>query len=240
VREFFATYDFLTLSLLFAVPALLGWWLRPDLRPRMQAGALLSLPFALTERFFYPDYWSPTFVFDLIHRIGFGIEDLLFVAAFGAFAVTGPCLVTGERIERCAPPQAWRRAVAAVAGLIATAVALHTLGLSMYSATIATELVAVALVLTRRPDLCRAALTGGLVVTAIYGAICLLYEALLPGVFERVWHTEGLFNRTVAGVPLEELVYGAASGALATVVLPWLRGERYARTGLAGAAVATR
>jgi len=229
VRAFFTTYDFLTLALLFAVPAAIGWWLRPDLRARMRAGALLSLPFALTERFFYPEYWSPTFLFDLIGTLGFGIEDLVFVAAFGAFAVTGPSLATGERIEPWTAPLPWTRAGAAVATLMAIAVALHGLGLSMFAATIVTEVGATALVLSRRRDLWRAALTGGMFITGVYGAIGVLYEALLPGVFDRVWHTDALFARTVAGVPLEELVYGAASGALATVVLPWLRGERYIR-----------
>jgi hypothetical protein len=228
VRAFFATHDFLTLALLFVGPPAIGAWLRPDLRARMRTGALLSLPFALTERFFLAKYWSPTFLFDLAETLGFGIEDLLFVASFGAFAVTGPCLATGERLEPCGPPRRGRRAAAAVAALLGSALALHGLGLSMYSATIATEAGAVALVLSRRRDLWRAAVTGGLFITAIYGAICLAYEALLPGVFARVWHTEGLFDRTLAGVPLEELVYGASSGALATVLLPWARGERYA------------
>ena len=222
-----ATHDFLTLALLFAVPAAVGWWLRPDLRTRMRAGALLSLPFALTERFFHPDYWSPTFLFDLIEQLGFGIEDLIFVAAFGAFAVTGPCLLTGERIESHGPAMDWIAALSVVVALIASAVTMHALGLSMYAATIVTESAAVVLVLSRRRDLWRAALIGGWFIAAIYGGVCYLYAALLPGVFDRVWHTEALFDRAVAGVPLEELVYGAVSGALATVVLPWLRGEGY-------------
>ena len=93
-----------------------------------------------------------------------------------------------------------------------------------------TECAAVAVVLTRRPDLGRWALIGGAFITLVYGLVCLAFDALLPGAFDRIWHTEGLFDRTVAGVPLEELVYGAASGALATVVLPWLRGEGYVRS----------
>ena len=73
------------------------------------------------------------------------------------------------------------------------------------------------------------ALVGGLFVTAIYALICLVYAALLPGIFERVWHTEALFDRSVAGIPLEELLYGLASGALATAALPAVTGQRYLR-----------
>ena len=99
----------------------------------------------------------------------------------------------------------------------------------MYGATIAAELAALALLLRLRRDLALPALVGGLFVTAIYALICLLYAALLPGIFERVWHTEALFDRSVAGIPLEELLYGLASGALATAALPAVTGQRYLR-----------
>ena len=99
----------------------------------------------------------------------------------------------------------------------------------MYGATIAAELATLAALLRLRPDLTLPALFGGLFVTAIYALICLVYAALLPGIFERVWHTEALFDRSIAGIPLEELLYGFASGALATAALPAVTGQRYLR-----------
>ena len=101
MMTFFERYDFLLLALLFCLPPLLIAAARADLRPLKRRAALLALPFALTERFFYPEYWSPTFLFDLIDQLGFGIEDLLFVAAFGAFAATAyPALDTFGRTRR--------------------------------------------------------------------------------------------------------------------------------------------
>lgn len=225
---FFRHYDFLTLALLFCLPPLLIATARADLRPLMARAAWLALPFALTERFFYPEYWSPTFLFDLIHRVGFGIEDLLFVAAFGSFAAAAYPALTGHHLAPFAPPRPGL-ATALIAGAIGCALLLHAAGLSMYGATITAEATALAAILLLRPDLRGAAPLGGLLVAAIYGLLCLLYEALLPGTFERVWHTETLFNRTVAHVPLEELLYGFASGALATAALPAVTGSRYLR-----------
>ena len=228
MMTFFERYDFLLLALLFCLPPLLIAAARPDLRPLMRRAALLALPFALTERFFYPEYWSPTFLFDLIDQLGFGLEDLLFVAAFGAFAATAYPAIAGRQIVAAGPPRP-RLAAALIAGSITTALLLHTAGISMYGATIAAELAALALLLRLRRDLALPALVGGLFVTAIYALICLLYAALLPGIFERVWHTEALFDRSVAGIPLEELLYGLASGALATAALPAVTGQRYLR-----------
>jgi hypothetical protein len=224
----FARYDFLLLALLFCLPPLFIAAARPDLRPLMRRAALLALPFALTERFFYPDYWSPTFLFDLIDQLGFGLEDLLFVAAFGAFAATAYPALARRQIVAAAPPRP-RLAATLIAGSIATALLLHAAGLPMYGATITAELVTLAAVLRLRPDLALPALVGGLFVTAIYAIICLVYAALLPGIFDRVWHTEALFDRTLAAIPLEELLYGLASGALATAVLPVVLRGRWER-----------
>ena len=81
-------YNFLMLCLLFWIPAVLAYVSRPDLRRAMRLAALCSLPFAFSEFLFYPDYWTPTFLFDLGDRLGFGIEDFLFVSALAANAVS--------------------------------------------------------------------------------------------------------------------------------------------------------
>src|SRR5687768_14714972 len=87
-RELSLRYNFLILCVLFAVPPLCIYGVRPDLRRPMAVTALFSLPFGLTESWFYPEYWQPEFLFDLADHIGFGVEDLLFVAALGAFTAT--------------------------------------------------------------------------------------------------------------------------------------------------------
>jgi hypothetical protein len=77
-------YDFLVLSLLCWIPGFGAGFMRPDLRRAIVLSALCSLPFAFTEFLFYPEYWTPTFLFDLGDRLGFGIEDFLFVSAIAA------------------------------------------------------------------------------------------------------------------------------------------------------------
>lgn len=60
---------------------------------------LLSLPFATTEWMFYPDYWAPKFLFDLVDIIGFGIEDFLFVSALGVSSSSAWFVATGKGLE---------------------------------------------------------------------------------------------------------------------------------------------
>jgi hypothetical protein len=222
-------HDFLLLAILFALPGAVVFALRRDLRPLILRAAIASLPFAFTERLFYPEYWSPKFLFDLIDVLGFGLEDLLFVAGLGAFTATAypfafrrrPVPREGDR------PRPFARGLA----LIGAAIGATLLGIAahvpaIYSAP-AAMLAGAGFVIARRPDLLSAGLLGGVVSTLVYGAICLVYAAILPGVFDRVWHTEVFLDRFILGVPLEELVYGFGAGASAAVVFPWAFGERF-------------
>ena len=88
MTDFFLHYNFLTLTLLFAVPGILTGIARPDLRRTIVSVIPCALPFACTEFLFYPTYWEPAFLFDLGRRIGFGIEDIIFVAGLAAFTST--------------------------------------------------------------------------------------------------------------------------------------------------------
>jgi hypothetical protein len=225
-------YDFLILALLFLAPGALAWAARPDLRPHMARAAVAALPFAATERLFYPTYWSPHFLFDLVDVLGFGLEDVLFLVGLAAFTATAYPVAFGRGYEP-REPRSGRRALARGASLVAAALgaalALVAAGVPVIYAAIGAMAGAAAAVVARRPDLLAPSLLGGLVSTLVYAALCWLYAALLPGVFARAWHTERFLNRFAAGVPLEELLYGWAAGSVATVFLPFAFGLRFVR-----------
>ncbi|HEU4405813.1 MAG TPA: lycopene cyclase domain-containing protein [Polyangiaceae bacterium] len=224
-------YDFLALALLCLAPGALAWALRPDLRPAMARSALAALPFAPTERLFYPTYWSPRFLFDLVETIGFGVEDLIFLAGLAAFTTAAYPFAFRRALVPRGPPSARRafaRAGAVVALTLGAGLALVALGLPAIYACLAAMAGAALAVVLRRPDLLAPSLLGGLVSALVYGAICLLYEALFPGVFRRVWHTEHFLGRFLLGLPLEELLYGWAAGSAASAFAPFAFGFGFA------------
>ncbi|MEC9441210.1 MAG: hypothetical protein VYE40_08925, partial [Myxococcota bacterium] len=92
-------YSFLTLSLILALPGAMVFVLRRDLRVMIGWMALASVPFAWTELLFYPTYWKPKFLFDLIDVIGFGIEDVLFVVGLAAFSSTSWAFASGQTLR---------------------------------------------------------------------------------------------------------------------------------------------
>ncbi|WP_437967849.1 lycopene cyclase domain-containing protein [Sorangium sp. So ce260] len=231
------THEFLLLSLLFLLPGGVIWLARPDLRSLMKRVALASLPFAATERLFYPRYWAPKFLFDLADRIGFGVEDVLFLVGLSAFSSTAYAVVFRRAPVPCGAPGArpWLRAAAAIALVLAAAGALLTAGVPvLYASVAAMGAVAAALIATRR-DLIVPGLLGALLSAAVYLCLCLVFAALVPGVFERTWRPSVLLpGKALLGVPLDEVLYGLGAGLAATVFPPWAFGFRYGRAGSAG------
>jgi hypothetical protein len=226
-------YNFLVLCALFALPAALIAVLRPDLRKILKLTVPASVPFAATEFLFYPSYWRPKFLFDLADRIGFGIEDVLFVTSLGALTSTLYPFAARRTAE---PPRApaprpslvRRAAIPLVAALVATAI-LHVLGVPMIYGSCVIMAGVTAAILSARRDLIAPALVGAVLTTLVYGGLCLAFAAIIPGIFDLAWNTDKFSNVFVLGVPLEELLYAASTGSVGTVFYPYVTGASFVR-----------
>ncbi len=182
------THEFLVLALLFLVPGALIWLARPDMRPLMEKMALASLPFAATEWLFYPEYWAPKFLFNLADRIGFGIEDVLFVGGLAAFSSTAYAVAFGRTpVPSGAPGRTWMRVTGAIVLVLAVVGLLLAVGVPILYASVAAMALVSGGLLWMRRDLIAPSLLGAIVSAAIYLALCLIFAAIVPGVFERTW-----------------------------------------------------
>lgn len=223
-------YSFLVLSLLFLLPGAAIVLLRADLRPLLGLTAALSLPFAATEFLFYPTYWEPRTLFNLVERVGFGIEDVLFVVGLGLITSGIYPAVFRKRILRQKSESLGRMVLRAALLLAATAaavVAAVLLDVHMIYAAPVIMLVAAAFIVVRRIDLFVPSLLGGALTVTVYTGLSLVFELLIPGVFAMDWNTEAFLNRYVLGVPVEELLYGFASGLVGSVVGMYLLRARF-------------
>ena len=222
----------MTLALLFALPGVLIYSVRPDLRTVIARVVLFSLPFAFTEFLFYPDYWEPVFLFDLGRRIGFGIEDFLFVAGLAAFSATAYAACCNRAYAPCGSTTARACAVRALL-LFSCAGALLACMLAggiavIYAACLAMLGAGVTAAIFRR-DLVMPALAGAFIATALYFVLCRIVDLVIPGMFQTVWHTEKFLGVFAAGVPVEELLYGWAAGFAATVFYPYVFDLRFVK-----------
>lgn len=224
------TYNFLILCLLFLLPGAVVFALRADLRRVIGIMAFCSVPFAFTESLFYPSYWEPKFLFDLADRIGFGIEDILFVVGLSAFTSTAYAFFSGARYEPLAQLSPWvmvtKGAVilAVTFGLVGIAVLF---GIPMIYGSFWIMLGVSGYLCVSRPDLLWPGLLGGLFSLLVYAVLCLIFAWLIPGVFQLAWKTEQFLNIFVLGIPLEEVMYGFAAGVAASVFYPYVWCQRF-------------
>lgn len=220
-------YSFLVLSIVLAVPGVLIWVFRDDLRPVIHRMMLASIPFAFTERLFYPEYWQPRFLFDLVNVVGFGIEDLLFVMGLAAFSSTAWAVVSGQTIAAGEHRASLRNASALLAGCFVVVGLVALWGIPMiYSAPIIMMVFGVGICVARR-DLWWPSLGGAAVTTLVYTGGCLLLMLLVPRVFELDWNSDRFLNIFVWGIPLEELLYASTAGFIATGFYPYVTGSRF-------------
>lgn len=227
------TYSFLVLSILLALPGALIWMLRADLRPMLRILAIASIPFAFTELLFYPTYWKPVFLFDLVNIIGFGVEDIIFVVGLSAFASGSYPAIFGKAfLPPSAPtpslaPKSIKRAVGTLALCFFAVFVLAMMNVPMiYGSFLIMGSFSLAILALRR-DLLPACLGGALVTGLGYTLICMLLAALIPEVFELDWNTDKFTNIFILGIPLEEIVYATLSGAIAAIFYPFITGSTF-------------
>ncbi|MGH8009377.1 MAG: lycopene cyclase domain-containing protein [Candidatus Binatia bacterium] len=223
-------YNFLILSLLFLLPGAIVFAARADLRRVIGIMALCSIPFAFTESLFYPSYWEPKFLFDLADRIGFGIEDVLFVVGLSAFTSTAYAFFSGARYERLGA-LSLQKTLASGATVLAVTFALVAfvalLGVPMIYGSFWIMLGVTGFLCLRRPDLLWPSLLGGLWSALVYSLLCVIFGWLIPEVFQLTWKTEQFLNLFILGIPLEEIMYGFAAGVAATAFYPYVWRQRF-------------
>lgn len=227
---FFQHYNFFTLTLLFCLPGIMIWAWRPDLRRVIVRVIPFALPFACTEFLFYPSYWEPNFLFDLGNRIGFGIEDFIFVSALAAFTSTIYAFVINHSYTPSGKSGTFACALRALslfvfAGLFFTGEIIA--GVSVIYAAYLVMIVCACIMLTLRRDLTIPTLLGACLCTAIYFLLSLIAEKIMPGLFKNTWHTHNFLNIFIAGVPLDELLYGFSTGLVGTAFYPYVFSRKF-------------
>ncbi|MBW1892641.1 MAG: hypothetical protein JRI91_02940 [Deltaproteobacteria bacterium] len=192
--------------------------------------ALCSIPFAFTERFFYPSYWEPVFLFDLADKIGFGIEDLLFVIGLSAFTSTTYAFFFGVgycMINKFSLLSVIFKGLTVLGSAFLLIVLVALLNIEMIYGSFGIMLGISCFIFMARKDLLIPSLIGGILSTTVYSSLCLCLNALVPGVFKLTWHTDQFLNIFILGIPLEELIYGFAAGMIATAFYPYAFSKRF-------------
>lgn len=229
-------YVWLAWSTAFLVPWVGLWLVDPARRRTMWRASVVTALFGLTEPIFVPRYWNPPSLFDLAQRTGFDLESLIFSFAIGGIgvvlydAVTRRDIVEMPAEERHRRRHRWHREMLWVP--VVSFVPLYLLPWNPIFAALASLAAGAVAAAVCRPDLARKSTIGGFLFLGLYGAFMLALRWSAPGYIASVWNLPALSGVLIAGIPLEELVFGFTFGAYWSSVyehLTWRAGTKNRR-----------
>lgn len=209
-------YVWLLWSSAFLLPWIALYLTNPSSRTVMWRASLATAVLGLTEPIFVPEYWNPPSLFELAQRTGFDIESLIFSFAIGG---VGAVLYNALTRTHLAPIPAEQRTeplhrfhTMALLLPYAAFVPLALLpGNPIYPAIASLVLGGAASVICR-PQLAKKTLTSGALFLGFYAVFMLGLKWFAPGYIEQVWNLRALSGVLIDGIPLEELLFGAAFG----------------------------
>jgi hypothetical protein len=185
-------------------------------RPMVWVSAL-TMPLGLSEAIFVPAYWNPPSLFDLAKTTGLDVESFIFCFSIGGVGAvlyhivcdhTLTPLGVVSREQRRDPYH--RPAMVVPAAAFAM---LYFLPWNPIYSAISAMVFGSIIILVYRGDLRdKVFISGGLFVV-YYAFFLLLLDWLSPDYIGRVWNLSMLSGATIAGIPLEELLFAFAFGA---------------------------
>ena len=188
----------------------------PGHRKVMWRTSLVTALSGLTEPIYVPRYWNPPSLFDLAQRTRFDIESLIFAFAIGGIGcalydtLTKRDLGPVSAAERHSSRHRFHRV--ALLSPYFLFVPLYFLPWNPIYPSLVCVLVGAVAAVICRPDLWRKTLIGGLLFLGLYGIFMLGLRLSSPGYIEQVWNLRALSGILIAGIPLEELLFGLTFG----------------------------
>lgn len=204
-----AGYPYLAGSLESLVVALLALYTISEHRRDLLIAGLCAVPMALHSMTMVPDYWNPRRIAVLL----VGPEDVLFCFSFGVIAWAFAVAPWRSRLATRPQPAtaaAWA-AMISLFGYLLYDVARMAGTPTMGSHLLAMVGVALAL-LSVRPRLWRLSLSGALILPLFYILGTAPIVLVWPDFFGQ-WSTGGTSGYSLAGIPIEELLWAIGFGA---------------------------
>ncbi|MBI2642446.1 MAG: hypothetical protein HYW97_01220 [Candidatus Wildermuthbacteria bacterium] len=217
-------YAYFIGALLVLLPGLAVFVLRKDLRKEMLWAGTLALPFGFSEIFFH-EYWVPPSLFNLIERVGFGIEDFLFVFSVGCIAAIVYEVGAKKRLQKLRKVKGTHLLPYAILVLAYVGLEGFSPLTSIYNAMLAL-FISTAFIAIARRDLIPQIVIAAMLFGGLYFLLFLVFNYLFPGYISSVYRPEAARLGLVFGVPVPEILFAISAGALWSGLYEYTRGFR--------------
>ncbi len=219
----FHKFPYLTMSLVLFAFFLAGLLLRPHERRPMLLSGLLQGPYALASILFVPDYWNPVRVAE-----GYltGPEDIIFSVANGGLVwlfATWPIrnrMTLRPRLSRFAMAYG----ICALSGLVLVLLCWRS-GISIMSSVLIAMIGVTAVLGLMQGRLWRIPVSGAIVFAGFYSVVIAATFRAFPE-FVLQWNNSSLWGPTFLKVPIEEIVWALAFGAVWPFLMAYMLGAQ--------------
>ncbi len=208
-------HEFLILTAVFGVVWLIAYFTQTSLRKKMLWSSLIALPFGLGELYYIPDYWAPQTLFNLGMRYHIDIESfalMFFLGGIAAFVYEGFFKKQVLTQKICHPVcRCYTPLITTLVTFIVLARAFPDWNI-IYPSSFA-GLAGGAIAMLLYPKLRRHVLFGGILFALLYWVSLAMLDVFLPWI-ATTWNLSALSGILVAGVPVEEILFGFSFGTL--------------------------
>jgi membrane-associated HD superfamily phosphohydrolase len=209
---------------------LLLFWLiifffRKDLRKEMLWASLVGLPFGLVDYFLIPIYWHPDIVFDLGIKHGFGLESFIFFALMAGISSVIYEFVEKKKLVKIKEDKRHHFLIFifSIAFFIVLSAVFpqQIIYNSMISLSVGT-----AILIFFRKDLLKHIIMSGFIFTVFYFLIFVVIKEIFLNVVSSFYNLSNIWNISVAGVPIEELLISFTGGMFWSALYAYINAFR--------------
>lgn len=218
-------YAYFIGTLILGFVWLLIFIFRPSLRKEALFGAFLSAPFGLSEFWYVPEYWDPPSLFNLIDRIGFGIESILFCFFVGGLAATIYEVVSVKK--NIGSRHRHKHFFFSYVGLVSLYFILEFVSpeTTIHNLTVSALLTALVMMFLRR-DLIFQIFLSGFIFSLLYFLLFLVFNLLFPTYIQEIYTLENFWGIQILGIPIEEITFSFSVGAVWSTFFEFIKGYR--------------
>ncbi|MFA6269889.1 MAG: lycopene cyclase domain-containing protein [Candidatus Paceibacterota bacterium] len=194
-----------------------------DLRVGMLWGSLWGFPFGVIE-IFYREYWNPPSLFNLINKIGFGIEDLMWAGFVAGIASVTYNLFTNRTYTKIEGQKKTYLPFVVFLGAYLSAEIIFP-NYSIYGLIVAFVLSSITTAILRK-DLVTKMLSNGFIFLVVYFVFYFIFVNLFPEFVGNYYSLKNISGIVLSGVPLEELVFAFVVGTGWSTYFETMKGFR--------------
>ncbi len=225
-------YDILfSYAYVFGAPIFFIVWfpiflIRKDLRKEMLFGGVIAAVLAATSEFVWvPYYWNPPFLFDLVHKVGFSLDDFI-VWFFGG----GIAAVLFEFVENKKEIKIKRdkkhHFFAFLGGMLIYAGTAFVYPIKPILGVIAVIMFICGIMAYCRKDLIKQMFLGGFLFMLVYVLLFQVFLFAFPKYIITFYNLKNFWPHLYFGLPIEEFVFSFCLGMLWSVLYEYALGYK--------------